>query len=502
MTKPLVLCILDGCGMRENTNGNAFANAQKPNFDRLWNEYPHCLLKASGEDVGLPFGQMGTSEVGHMTIGSGRVVYQPLEKINKAIEDGSFFEKEELLKVVDHLRKHNSTLHIMGLLSDGGVHSHIDHLLALIDYLSSIKVEKVCYHIFTDGRDTEPKSALEYIEKLEKKIENRSVGRIATVSGRYYAMDRDDNYDRVTLAYDAIVKGIGPKYDTAERAILSSYEKGITDEFVLPCIINSRPIEDGDAILTFNFRKDRLRELFTAFTNRIESPLKTVDIENVHILTMFPVTDSVKCPHVFEDAELSNGLGEYLHKNGLHQLRIAETEKYAHVTFFFDGGEEREYVDMKKILIPSPKVATYDLTPKMSAYEITNALLSELDENAHDCVILNFANGDMVGHTGNYSAAVEAVSTMDECLGKIYDKIREKDGILIVTADHGNCDTMWDENHEPVTSHTLEKVPFILTKKGLTLKEGNLSNIAPTILDLLGLVKPIEMTSTSLIEKK
>lgn len=501
MRKPLLLCILDGCGMREKKDGNAFANAHKPNFDRLWNEYPHCLLEASGTAVGLPDKQMGTSEVGHMTIGAGRVVYQPLETISRSIDDGSFYRNTEILKLIDHVQKNNSRLHIMGLLSDGGVHSHIDHLIALINLLSSHGIKNVAYHVFTDGRDTEPKCALEYIIRLEREIERTGCGHIASISGRYYAMDRDNNYDRVARAYEAIVEGKGPLYDNPEELLVANYEKGITDEFVIPGLIEPTSIEEGDAIMTFNFRKDRLRELFVAFTNKETSPMVTKDIKNLYCLTMFPVTEDVLCPHAFEDAELKNGLGEYLFKNSLHQLRIAETEKYAHVTFFFDGGKECDYDTMKKILIPSPKVATYDLQPEMSAEEITRTLLEELDKDIFDCIILNFANGDMVGHTGNYDAAKKAVETMDECLGKIYEKVREKDGILIVTADHGNCDTMWDESHNPVTSHTLEKVPFLITKKGIILHDGSLANISPTIVDLLALVKPREMTSSSLIER-
>ncbi len=498
MKKPLVLCILDGCGIREETDGNAFKNATKPTFDYLWNNYPHSLLEASGEAVGLPLGQIGTSEVGHMTIGSGRTVYQPIEVINRAIADKSFNKNEEILNLLEHVKKHDSNLHVIGLLSDGGVHSSIDHLFALIDLLRAKGIKKVYYHLFTDGRDTNYKSTKKYVEALIEKIETSSIGEIATITGRHYGMDRDNNYDRVEPAYEAIVNGIGPKYDNVIEAIDANYESGLTDEFILPSVIKPIGIADDDGVITFNFRKDRLRELFVALTNPTASPLKTKDLKNLKVLTMFPVTEQVKCPYAFVDADLKNGFGEYIHKNSLAQLRIAETEKYAHVTYFFDGGEEKEYDDMKKILIPSPKVATYDLMPEMSAHKITKTLLSELEKDIYDVVILNFANGDMVGHTGKYDKAIEAVETMDECLGEIFACIEKKGGLLVVTADHGNCDTMWDENHQPVTSHTLEKVPFVVCQKGFELESGTLADIAPTLLDLLGLVKPREMTGKSL----
>ena len=502
MKKPLVLCILDGCGMRENSDGNAFKNAHKPIFDELWQKYPHCLLEASGVDVGLPTGQMGNSEVGHMNIGAGRIVYQPLELINRSLQDNSLFENEELIKVINSVKENKTVLHVMGLLSDGGVHSHIGHLLGLIDIFASKGIENVYYHLFLDGRDTAPKSALKYVEMLEKKIEEVGFGTIATVSGRYYAMDRDDNYDRVQPAYDAIVKGEGPRYTSVREAIEENYRESRTDEFVMPSIISPCQIEDGDAILTFNFRRDRLRELFTALTDPLMSPLKTKDVENLQVLTMLPVTNTVKCPHVFDNPDLSDTMGKYLSEHGLSQLRIAETEKYAHVTYFYDGGIEEELSKEKKILIPSPKVATYDLKPQMSAQEVTDVLIGEHDKDVYDVVILNYANGDMVGHTGNYEAAKEAIEFLDGCLSRLFQKIEEKDGTLIVTADHGNSDMMWDEEHKPVTSHTTSRVPFIITKNGFSLRDGRLSDIAPTMLELLHLEKPISMTGESLIENK
>ena len=504
MKKPVVLTILDGCGIRKETDGNAFHNANKPTFDYLWNKYPHSLLNASEEAVGLPHGQMGNSEVGHTNIGAGRIVYQPLELINMFIKDKSFFENEVLLDVINHVKNNNSKLHIMGLLSDGGVHSHINHLKALIELCKMHNVE-VVYHMFLDGRDVNPKSAYTYI----KEIEDLNYGKIATISGRYYAMDRDNNFDRLKLAYDAIVYGNAPKYSTSKELIDDMYSKDITDEFVIPSIINEGlTLNDNDGVITFNFRKDRLREMFTCITNPHEyesdaliKDMHIKEFNNVKCATMMKVVDTVKCPHAFDEISLNNKLGDILENNNLSQLRIAETEKYAHVTFFFDGGVEVDYKNEKKILIPSPKVATYDLKPEMSAYEVTDALLNELDSGIFDVVILNFANGDMVGHTGIYEAAIKAVECLDECLKKIYDKVMSMDGIMLITADHGNCDTMWDENHIPVTSHTLEKVPFIITKEGLNLIDGNLSDIAPTMLYLMNIEIPEEMSGKVLINK-
>ena len=500
--KPLVLCILDGCGIREESDGNAFKNAKKETFDYLWDKYPHSLLEASSTFVGLPKGQFGNSEVGHMTIGSGRVVYQPLELLNRDIESKEFFSNKEILNVINHVKENNSKLHIMGLLSDGGVHSHIDHLKALIELCKNENVD-IYYHLFLDGRDVKPDSAYSFI----KQIEDINYGVISTISGRYYAMDRDNNFDRLKKAYDAIIYGDAPRFNSAKEMIDESYKNGITDEFVVPGVINEVKLTDNDGIIVFNFRKDRLRELFTCITNPNEyldmAEEKNMEIKvfkNLKCVTMFPVVESVKCPSAYDDPNLENIIGSYLEKNNKKQLRIAETEKYAHVTFFFDGGEEKEYEGMKKILIPSPKVATYDLKPSMSAKEVTDTLLEEMDKDIYDVVILNYANGDMVGHTGNYDAAKEAVEFLDTCIKRLYDKVMEKEGTLIITADHGNCDTMWDKDKVPVTSHTSEKVPFIVTKENITLKDGSLSDIAPTMLYLLDLDKPEEMTGENLIE--
>ncbi len=507
MTKPLVLCILDGCGVREESDGNAFKNANKPTFDSLMKKYPHSILQASGKAVGLPEGQMGTSEVGHMNLGSGRVAIQPLENITASIDSKEFYHNKNILDVLNHVKDNQSTLHIFGLLSDGGVHSHINHALALLDMCKKENVEKVVFDICLDGRDTYEKSALTYLEQLQNKMKELNLGKINTISGRYYGMDRDNNFDRLKLSYDAIVYGEGKVYNTYQELIEENYNNGKYDEFVIPGIIDKTPLQDNDGIIAFNFRKDRLREMFTLLSNpdeyekqANEKDLIVKHFNNLKVLTMYPVTETVTCPHAFDDLDLKNILVDYLHNNGLSQLRIAETEKYPHVTFFFDGGKEVEYDDMKKILIPSPKVATYDLKPEMSVYEVCDNFLKEVGN--YDVTIMNLANGDMVGHTGVYEAAKEAVEDMDKCLTKIYAKIKELGGILIIIADHGNCDIMWDENHNPVTSHTTNPVPCIITKEGINLRDGKLADIAPTMLELLHLPIPEEMTGKSLIIKE
>ena len=504
--KKMVLCILDGCGIREESDGNAFKNANTPTLDMLMEEYPHSILQASGEAVGLPKGQMGTSEVGHMNLGAGRIALQPLEAITSSIEDKSFFKNEKILEILNHVKENNSNLHISGLLSDGGVHSHINHLLSLLEMCKKEGVSNVYLDLFLDGRDTYEKSALTYLDKLQEKLDELGIGVISTISGRYYGMDRDNNFDRLKLSYDAICYGEGPKYNSYKELIDANYEKGIYDEFVIPGIINSKPLEDNDAMMSFNFRKDRLRELYTLLSNpeayekeANEKNLTVKHYSNLKTLTMYPVTETVKSTHAFNDLDLKNILVDYLHEKGISQLRIAETEKYPHVTFFFDGGREVEYPDMKKVLIPSPKVATYDLKPEMSVYEVTDAFLKEVDN--YDVTIMNLANGDMVGHTGVYEAAVQAVEDMDHCLEKIYHKVVEElDGTLIIIADHGNCDMMWDENHLPVTSHTTNPVPCIITKKGISLKNGKLADVAPTMLKLMGIDVPIEMSGEIILK--
>ena len=504
MNKHLVLCILDGCGYREESDGNAFKNANKPTYNMLESKYPHSLLQASGRYVGLRDGQKGTSEVGHMKIGSGRVAVQPLENISSQINSKELNNNKELLDLFEHVKNNNSALHIFGLLSDGGVHSHIEHLFGILDICKEKGIRNVYFDLCLDGRDTYEKSALKYLDMLNEKIKELGFGKINVIGGRYYGMDRDNNFDRLKLFYDALVYGQAPKYNNYQDLINDNYNKNILDEFVIPGIINECPLKDNDGVLAFNFRKDRLRELFTLLSNpsayekdAMAKGLNVKHFNNLKTLTMYPVTETVLSHHVYNDLDLKNILVDYLHNNHLSQFRIAETEKYPHVTFFFDGGKEIEYDDMKKILIPSPKVATYDLKPEMSVYEVTDAFLENVDK--YDVTVMNLANGDMVGHTGVYDAAVKAVEHMDKCLTKIYNKIMEIGGTLIIIADHGNCDVMWDKDHKPVTSHTTNPVECIITKEGISLHDGSLCDVAPTMLSLLGLKIPEEMTGKSLI---
>lgn len=497
--KPLVLCILDGVGIRKESLGNAFMNANKPNFDYLSKTFPHTLLNASGEFVGLPSGQMGNSEVGHLNIGSGRVIYQPQQLITEKINNRTFFDNKELLKVIRHVKKNQSSLHLLGLVSDGGVHSQITHLFALLDMCKMYGVNKVYIHVFTDGRDTSPNSGIDYLRQLQEKINEVGIGEIATVSGRYYAMDRDNNWNRIDKAYQAIVDGIGESYYSFEEVMQKNYEKGITDEFVIPAIINKKGIiESGDGLITFNYRADRLRELFSVLTNPDNKNFERTILHNIKLVTMLPVSDEVIFKNAFELPQIKNTFGEYISKLGLKQLRIAETEKYAHVTYFFDGGKELRLKKCDRILIPSPKVATYDLQPEMSAYEITDTLISKL--NNYDVIILNYANGDMVGHTGNYDATIKAVQTLDECLGKLYNKVQELEGTMVIIADHGNCDYMLDKNGNPVTTHSTSLVPCIITKKGIELNRGSLCDVVPTMLELLNIKKPKDMAGISLLK--
>ncbi len=497
--KPVVLCILDGVGINENPRGNAVKNAKKPFLDSLWEKYPHSYLEASGVHVGLPKGQMGNSEVGHMNIGAGRIVYQPLELINQEIDNGNFFQNKNILTVIHNTKQKNSKLHIMGLISDGGVHSCMKHLMSVMDMCVQNNIEQLYFHLFLDGRDTLDHSAYQYVEMLEEKIKETGIGKIITMSGRYYAMDRDNNWNRVQLAYNAIVYGEGEKFKTPKEMIEFNYKNNRTDEFMLPAILNEGRVEDGDGIIVFNYRPDRLRELFSSLTNPAFDKMNIKKLKDIELVTMMPVSEEVVCKNAYQHQTLKNTLGCYISEKGLKQLRIAETEKYAHVTYFFDGGYDFELPQEKRILIKSPSVATYDLKPTMSAEEITNTLIQELDHH-YDLVILNYANGDMVGHTGNYEAAKKAVEFLDTCVEKIYHKIMEKDGTLIITADHGNCEEMLDDEGHILTSHTTNKVPFLITDEQYSLREGKLCDIAPTILQLMNLEKPEEMTGISLIQ--
>ena len=498
--KPILLCILDGVGIREENYGNAVKQANMPNFNNLMDKYPHSLLEASGPYVGLPEGQMGNSEVGHGNIGAGRVVYQPLEIINNAIKNHEIENNEEINKLFAHVKKNNSKLHIAGLLSDGGIHSHINHLFKLIDVCKEKGIDNLYIHAYLDGRDTLPNVALKYLDQLQKKLDEVKIGKIATISGRYYSMDRDNRWERIKLAYDAMVFGKGPK-NSYQKAIEENYNNKAYDEFIIPTIINEDGnIEDNDGVLVFNFRPDRLRELNMVLTNPNFHEFESKKFNNLKLVTMMPVSSDVICTNAFHEQDLTNTLGEYLSKQGLKQLRIAETEKYAHVTYFFDGGKELDLEGCRRILIPSPKVATYDLKSEMSAYEITDTLLKEIDKDIYDFIVLNFANGDMVGHTGNMKATSKAMETSDECIGKIYNKIEEKHGVLLITADHGNSDNMLDKEGRVLTAHSMSKVPFIVTLDNIKLKDGKLADIAPTILKIMGIDKPQEMTGINLME--
>lgn len=509
--RPVMLMILDGFGIAPKSEGNAVSLANKPNFDRLMGKYPNSQLQASGLQVGLPEGQMGNSEVGHLNIGSGRIVYQELTRITKAIKDGDFFNNDALKVAMDNAKKSGSALHLMGLLSDGGVHSHIEHLRGLLEFAKKEGVQNVYVHAFMDGRDVPPSSGKEFIEKAEAMMAEVGVGRIATVSGRYYAMDRDNRWERVELAYNALVLGKGETANSAVEAIEKSYHDNKTDEFVLPTVVTEdgkaiTKIKNGDSVVFFNFRPDRAREITRAINDKEFAGFKRETL-NLTFVTMTQYDKTLEGVHVaYSPQTLTNTLGEYVSSKGLKQLRIAETEKYAHVTFFFNGGVEKENPGEDRKVIPSPKVATYDLKPEMSAYEVTEELLNRLDSDKYDMVILNFANPDMVGHTGVVEAAVKAIEAVDECLGKIADKVLEKDGCLFITADHGNAETMIDfSTGNPFTAHTTDPVPFIWVANDTEcnkLNDGKLADIAPTMLNQLGLEVPSEMTGSNLVVSK
>ncbi len=509
--KVTMLMILDGFGDNKNKDGNAVKLAKTPNIDKLMKKYENTDIYTSGLHVGLPEGQMGNSEVGHTNIGAGRIVYQELTRITKSIEDGDFFSNSEFIAAIENCKKNNSKLHILGLVSDGGVHSHIRHLYALLEMAKRRDFEDVYIHCFLDGRDTPPASAESYITKLQEKIKEKGVGKIASISGRFYAMDRDKRWQRVQKCYDALVKGEGNKASSAIKAIEDSYQKEVFDEFVEPTVIynGNEPvakIEENDSVIFFNFRPDRAREITRSLVDPNFDGFETQKM-NLYYVCFTNYDETMPNVHIaFNKETLINTFGEYISKKGYTQLRIAETEKYAHVTFFFNGGEEKQYEGEDRILVPSPKVETYDLKPEMSAYEVTEKVCEALNNDRYDVVILNFANTDMVGHTGSLPAAIKAVETVDECVGKIVKIIEEKQGNLIITADHGNAEQMIDyKTGEPHTAHTTNPVPIILVTpdKELKLKTGGkLADLAPTMLELMNLEKPAEMTGESLLIRK
>ena len=503
MKHPLILMILDGFGINHSDYGNAIHAAKKPNLDKYFSQYPHTQIGASGLDVGLPDGQMGNSEVGHTNIGAGRIVYQELTRITKSAQDGDMDKNEALLKAMNNAKDNGKALHFMGLLSDGGVHSHNTHLYALLEMAKRVGVEKVFVHCFMDGRDVPPSSGKDYVKELMDKLEEIGVGKIATVMGRYYAMDRDNRWERVEKAYAAMVYGEGEQADCPLCAMQNSYDKEVTDEFVVPTVVKgAEPISQGDSVIFYNFRPDRAREItrtlvdpdFTGFERKKGFfPLTYV------CMTQYDAT----MPNVevaYKPESLVNTFGEYISNKGLTQLRIAETEKYAHVTFFFNGGVEKQYPGEDRILVKSPAVATYDLQPEMSAYEVTDKMVEAVKSGKYDALILNYANCDMVGHTGVFEAAVKAVEAVDTCVGRVVEAVKEMGGCVLLTADHGNADKMVDDDGTPFTAHTTNPVPFCVINHPCQLREGGrLADIAPTMLKILGLEQPAEMTGESII---
>ena len=504
MKKPLILMILDGFGIAPDGKGNAIKAASKPNIDRLFSNNPITQIGASGLDVGLPEGQMGNSEVGHTNIGAGRIVYQELTRITKSIQDGDFFENPAFLAAADNAIAHNSALHLVGLLSGGGVHSHNTHLYALVELAKKRGVKKVYIHALLDGRDVPPTSGSKFVSECEQKLQEIGVGKIATVMGRYYAMDRDNRWERVEKAYAAMVYGEGVLCDDPVQAIETSYKNDVTDEFVVPTVCaGGAKIQANDSVIFFNFRPDRAREITRTF---VDPDFKGFERKNGFFpLTYVCMTQyDVTMPNVlvaFKPQTLNHTFGEYISEKGMTQLRIAETEKYAHVTFFFNGGVEKQYPGEDRVLIHSPKVATYDMQPEMSAYEVTDALVDRIKSGKYDVIILNFANCDMVGHTGFFDAAKAAVEAVDKCVGRVTDAIAEMGGVALITADHGNADKMYADDGSPFTAHTTNPVPFCVIGYPCKLRSGGkLADIAPTMLKILNLPQPTEMTGKSIIE--
>lgn len=502
--RPTMLMILDGFGINPRQEGNAIAEAAKPHLDEIFSKYPKTTLKACGLDVGLPEGQMGNSEVGHLNIGAGRIVYQDLTMITKEIEEGKFFDNSAFAKAIDHVKKNGSTLHLQGLLSDGGVHSHITHLMALIDLAKMRGVENLAVHCFLDGRDVPPRCALKYIDMLTDHMEKTGLGKIGVVSGRYYAMDRDKRWERLQKAYDAITAAEGLHAVTGQKAVEEAYERDENDEFVLPTVVDGyEGMHDGDAVIMFNFRPDRAREITRALVDRdFDGFARKKTVKDLCYICMTQY--DAEMPDVtlaYPPETPANTLGVYISSLGMKQLRIAETEKYAHVTFFFNGGAEEPEKNEDRILVASPGVATYDLQPEMSAPEVTEKVLEAIGTDKYDVIILNFANADMVGHTGVMDAAVKAIETLDECVPKIVDAVLAKGGQILLTADHGNADEMMDEKGNTMTAHSLNDVPLVnISENPQPLKDGGrLCDIAPTLLKLMNLDIPAEMTGKPLV---
>ncbi|NLY11668.1 MAG: 2,3-bisphosphoglycerate-independent phosphoglycerate mutase [Firmicutes bacterium] len=508
--RPLALIILDGFGLSKFPDGDATKKAKTPTIDWLYTNCPHATLNASGEAVGLMDGQMGDSNVGHLNIGAGRIVYQDIARIYKAIKSGEFALNPELVAAMTKAKENNSALHLMGLVSPGGVHSHTDHLYALLEMAKQFGLDKVYVHAFLDGRDVPPKSAIEYLENLEAKIAEIGVGQIATVTGRYYAMDRDKRWERVEKAYRALVLGEGETASTAVEAVENAYQRGETDEFVLPTVVRKdnlpvATVQNKDSVIFFNFRADRARQLSWAFTSEeFEGFTRPGGKLDLYFVCMTQYDSTIQAPVAFGPQDLNNTLGEYVSAAGLKQLRIAETEKFYHVTFFFNGGVDEQFEGEDRKLIPSPKVATYDLKPEMSAYEVTDAVVEAINSSNYDLIVLNYANCDMVGHTGVMEAAVTAVEAVDTGLGKVLEALKANDWQAIITADHGNAEQMVDPESNGIhTAHTTNPVPiWLFNTPGKRIKEGILADIAPSVLDLLGLEKPEEMEGTSLIIKE
>ena len=505
--KLTMLMILDGFGENGEERANAVKLANTPNIDKLMKTCPTTDIHTSGLDVGLPEGQMGNSEVGHTNIGAGRIVYQELTRITKSIEDGDFFTNEEFVAAIENCKKYNSKLHIIGLLSNGGVHSHIRHLFGLLELAKRRDFEDVYVHCFMDGRDTPPSSGESFISELEEKMKEKGVGKIATITGRFYAMDRDKRWQRVEKAYNALVRGEGEKATSAIGAVESSYQKEIFDEFIeATVIVNGETpvatIGKHDSVIFYNYRPDRAREITRALVDKEFNEFEVEKDLDLYYVCMTSYDETMPNVHIaFKKEELKNTFGEYISNKGLTQLRIAETEKYAHVTFFFNGGEEKQYKGEDRILVPSPKVETYDLKPEMSACEVTDKVVEAINSEKYDCIILNYANPDMVGHTGNLEAAIKAIETIDKCVGRVVEAVQKQEGVLLITADHGNAEQMIDyKTGEPHTAHTTNPVPLILVgMEEAKLKEGKLADIAPTMLDIMHLEKPEEMTGESLL---